>query len=177
MPIPSTVSFTGRATKVVEHIQGQTQKGQWHPLHACRSYFPNKYSHVSQHKDPFVGVSVCTNTHTSRRAQQACLHTHTHSNREGSDTRRQWLWLMHQARGPAVVGVCVLITLSVCFISSWWSLMNKLALRVPASLVVLSPDRVHTSEVTIDTPPPSLNHTPPPAESPATDWQVCLSGC
>lgn len=44
---------------------------------------------------------------------------------------------MHQVWGPAVVGVCFLITLTVYFISCWWSLMNGLTLSVLAPLVVL----------------------------------------
>lgn len=96
--------------------------------------------------------------HKHTREQQECLHTYIHSNREGWDTRRQWLWLMHQARGPAVVGVCVLITLSVCFISSWWSLMNELALGILASLVVLSPNREHFRGADRCPPPLHLNH-------------------
>lgn len=44
---------------------------------------------------------------------------------------------MHQVWGPAVVGVCFLITLTVYFISCWWSLMNGLTLSVLAPLVML----------------------------------------
>lgn len=89
-----------------------------------------------------MGVSVCTNAPHSVCVHHPCWHTFAQSNRNGSDTRRQKLWLMHQAHRPAVVGVCVLITLSACFISSWRSLMNGLALSLPASLAVLSPNRL-----------------------------------
>lgn len=45
---------------------------------------------------------------------------------------------MRAAQSPAVVGVFCLITLSVCFISASWSLMNELALSVLACPVELS---------------------------------------
>lgn len=87
---------------------------------------------------------------------------------------------MHQEWSLSIVGACVLITPSVCFISSGWSLMNGLALGVPPSLVGLSPNRHRLRGA--DQYQPLLNHpllSPPPphVESAATDWQVYLSGC
>lgn len=105
-----------------------------------------------------------THTHTNTQAFRhkdlsmptftpiGVTHTHTHSNSAG--TRRGRLWLMHEARGPAVKGVCVLITLSVCFISSWCSLMNDPARDV--SPAMLSPNRLRRcdrSHPSLTTPP------------------------
>lgn len=117
--------------EVVDFIQGQMQKGQWHCCQAYHSHFPNKYWSFC--------VYACTNT----RTQQACFYTRQTT--QGADTCRQWLWLMHQASWhPAVLVICPLITLSVCFIRSWWSLSKGRAPGVPSSPGLPSPNRIHT---------------------------------
>lgn len=68
----------------------------------------------------------------------ARMHPHIVKKKGGWKNLQKEPWLMHEARSPAVVGVFCLITLAVCFISAWWSLMNELALSVLACPVELS---------------------------------------
>lgn len=121
--------------------KGKQWIGHRHCIHARCTYFPNKCKHTQCVRTSLWEVSACKK-HT--RAQQ----THSHASACGKKTqnkkKRRWKnlqtepWLMRAAQSPAVVGVFCLITLSVCFISAWWSLMNELALSVLACPVELS---------------------------------------
>lgn len=74
-------------------------------------------------------------THVHNRYTHMHLHV---ARKRGWKNLQKEPWLMHEARNPAVVGVFCLITLAVCFISAWWSLMNELALSVLPCPVELS---------------------------------------